>query len=60
MGTGLSFQGLREVVGRLRVRDGDLRIGRGLPEGNKVSKRERVREGWHLRKRHGDSVVTGD
>ena len=36
MGTGLSFQGLREVVGRLRVRDGDLRIGRGLPEGNAI------------------------
>ena len=58
MGTGLSFQGLREVVGRLRVRDGDLRIGGGLPEGNMVSKREIAREGWHLRKRHGDSVVT--
>ena len=36
MGTGLRFQGLREVVGRLRVRDGDLRIGRGLPEGNAI------------------------
>ena len=45
MGTGLSFQGLREVVERLRVRGGDLRIGRGLPEGSKATKRETAREG---------------
>lgn len=59
MGTGLSFQGLREVVGRLRGRGGDLKIGRGLPEGSKATKRETAREGWHLRKRHGDSAATG-
>ena len=46
--TGLSSQGLREE-------SRDLRIGRGLPEGDRVSRRERLREGWHLRDRHGDS-----
>lgn len=44
MGTGLSFQGLREVVGRLRGRGGDLEDWKGGFQKEARPRRERQPE----------------